>query len=314
MTVFTQEPAQESSPGVQTKPPRRSLSRRVKAFMEPRLIAARRYLSPRRALPDFIIIGARKCGTSFLYNNLVRQKGFLPAYKKEVRFFDKHYPRGAEWYRAHFPTEAALRAVGAVTGGPALTGESSPLYLFDPRAPERVRALLPEARLIVLLRNPVERAYSQYQHHARRGRGAPTFEQALEWEQELAHSRMPEELRRMMREEGYVSELRQLYSCLSAGIYADQLEAWFARFPARQMFVLKAEEMYRDPEKALRRVLAFLGGGEGGARIVRENPKPGYPRMNSDTRRWLERYFEPQNRRLYEFLGGRGYEFSPWED
>jgi hypothetical protein len=307
------------SPLRQDPPRRRSLSRRVKAFVEPRLMAVREHFPLERMLPDFIVIGARKCGTTYFYNNLVRQAGFLAAYKKEVDFFDKHYPRGAGWYRAHFPTRLAQRAAELVRGRPVMTGESTPLYLFHPRAPKRVRELLPDVKLIALLRNPTDRAYSHYEHQARRNVGAPTFEKALETEQALeADGTLPAEFERLKRDDAYVSEPRQVLSYLSGGIYVDQLAWWFEEFPAAQLLILKAEDMYRDSAAAIRRATEFLGGTPGEVRIVRENRKRGYPKMDAVTRRWLEQYFAPHNRRLYEFLRQhepreRPYGFTPWE-
>jgi hypothetical protein len=300
-------------------PRRRSLSRRVKAFMEPRLMAAREHFPLERMRPDFIIIGARKCGTTFFYNNLVRQPGFLAAYKKELDFFDKRYPRGAGWYRAHFPTRLAQRAAQLWWRRPVMTGESTPLYLFHPLAPRRVRALLPEVKLIALLRNPTDRAYSHYEHQARRQVGAPTFEAALEAERTLeADGTLAAELERLKRDDAYISEKRQVLSYVSGGVYVDQLAAWFEQFPARQILVLKAEDMYRDSAAAIHRATEFLGAKPTEARIVRENRKRGYPKMDPATRRWLEDTFAPHNARLYEFLRqheprDRPYGFTPWE-
>lgn len=292
---------------------RRSLSRRVKAFMEPRLIYARGHVPPPRVLPDFIIIGARKGGTTFLYNNLVRQRGFLPAYKKEVQFFDKFYGNGPAWYRAHFPTTVAMGALGLMRGRPAITGESTPLYLFHPKAPERVQALMPQARLIVLLRNPVDRAYSHYEHQARRNVGAKSFEEALESEAIFQRGQAAQELRLLMTRDDYISEPRQVLSYLSGGVYVDQLRGWYQRFRPERILVIQSEEMYRDTMPVLERVTEFLGGEPQSVKIARENRKRGYPKMNPDTRKRLEDYFAPHNARLYRFLAERGVAFTPWE-
>ena len=314
-----QEMSRGGSPPPTDPPKRRSLSRRVKAFMEPRLMAAREHFPLARMGPDFIIIGARKCGTTFFYNNLVRQPGFLAAYKKEVDFFDKRYTRGAGWYRAHFPTRLAQRAAHMLWRRPVLTGESTPLYLFHPLAPRRVRALLPEVKLIALLRNPTDRAYSHYEHQARRRVGPPTFEAALETERALeADGTLAAELERLKSDDAYISEKRQVLSYLSGGVYVDQLAAWFEQFPANQILLLKAEDMYRDPVAAIRRATEFLGAKATAARIVRENRKRGYPKMDPVTRRWLDDFFAPHNARLVEFLRqhepkDRPYGFTPWE-
>jgi len=313
-----QEMSRGGSPPPTDPPKRRSLSRRVKAFMEPRLMAAREHFPLARMGPDFIIIGARKCGTTFFYNNLVRQPGFLAAYKKEVDFFDKRYARGVGWYRAHFPSRLAQRAAQAWWRRPVMTGESTPLYLFHPLAARRARALLPGGKLIALLRNPTDRAYSHYEHQARRQAAAPTFAAALEAERSLAaDGTMARELERLISDGAYISETRQKLSYLSGGVYVDQLASWFEQFPAHQILVLKAEDMYRDSAAAIRRATEFLGAEPTGVKIIRENRKHGYPKLDQATRRGLDDYFAPHNARLYEFLRqhepkGQPYGFTPW--
>src|SRR6187200_1451927 len=127
-----------------------------------------------RPLPDFLVIGAQKAGTTALYAYLRWHPGITGPSWKEVSFFDRHWWRGEAWYRGQFP----LRAGGR------LVGEASPSYLFHPLAPERARSLVPDAKLIALVRNPVDRAYSQYQHAVALGREPLSFEDALAAEDE----------------------------------------------------------------------------------------------------------------------------------
>src|SRR5436189_26280 len=121
-----------------------------------------------RPLPDFLILGAQKAGTTALYAYLRWHPQVTGPSFKEVSFFDRHYARGERWYRAHLPVRRR-----------AVVGEASPSYLFHPLAPERVARMLPEARLIALLRNPVDRAFSHYQHEVALGREQLSFEDAL---------------------------------------------------------------------------------------------------------------------------------------
>src|SRR5215470_750369 len=130
--------------------------------------AARRATASARALPDFLIIGAQKAGTTSLYAYLTAHRDVRPAGRKEVHYFDLGFTAGAElgegWYRSMFPLRARLALDGRRTGRPVRTGEASPYYLFHPAAPQRAAALVPEARLLVLVRDPVERAWSHYRH------------------------------------------------------------------------------------------------------------------------------------------------------
>src|SRR5215208_8528317 len=120
-----------------------------------------------RPLPDFLILGAQKAGTTALYAYLRWHPQITGPSFKEVSFFDRHYARGERWYRAHLPMRRS-----------SIVGEASPSYLFHPLAPERVAQMLPNARLVALLRNPVDRAFSHYQHEVALGREPLSFEAA----------------------------------------------------------------------------------------------------------------------------------------
>ncbi len=181
-----------------------------------------------RPLPDFLILGAQKAGTTALYEYLRRHPGITGPRWKEVSYFDRHYARGRAWYRGNFPVR---------DGG--LVGEASPSYLFHPLAPERAAALVPGARLIAILRDPVERAYSHYQHELSFGREPLSFEEALEREE----ARMAGELERMLADPGYFSHAWWNFTYRSRGLYAEQLERWRAVFGPDRLLVLANEEL-----------------------------------------------------------------------
>jgi hypothetical protein len=132
--------------------------------------------SPFRPLPDFLLLGAQKAGTTALYEYLRRHPQITGPSWKEVSFFDRHWARGESWYRGNFPNLARTRG--------KLVGEASPSYVLHPLAPQRVQELVPDARLIVLVRNPVDRAFSQYNHEVALGREPLPFEEALDAEDE----------------------------------------------------------------------------------------------------------------------------------
>ena len=240
-----------------------------------------------RPLPDFLILGAQKAGTTALYAYLRWHPEITGPSFKEVSFFDRHYAKGERWYRAHMPARRR-----------SLVGEASPSYLFHPLAPERVAAMLPGARLIVLLRNPVDRAFSHYQHEVVLGREPLSFEDAVDREDE----RMEGELERMLRNPSYFSLAWWNYTYLARGRYAEQLERWFAAFPREQLLVLFTEELSADTPATYRRVLDFLGVG---ARDLDSYPRifdRDYADMNPGTRACLDKAFEDPNRRLASLL------------
>jgi hypothetical protein len=228
------------------------------------------------SLPDFVIIGAQKGGTSFLYHLLTRHPLVEPAARKELHFFDypHHFDNGAEWYRRCFPQP------GWKEGQRSITGEATPSYLYHPPVAKRMAGVVPQARLIALLRNPVERAYSHYQMQVQRGTEALTFEEAIE---------------------------QQDSSYVSRGIYVEQLLHWFEFFSKEQMLILKSEDFFGRPLETLKVVLDFLELPDwqpDALELQRRRHKGSYGQtMDPSTRQRLKAYFEPYNRRLYESLG-----------
>jgi hypothetical protein len=243
--------------------------------------------------PDFVIIGAQKCGTTFLYDLLSQHPQVEPAIKKEVHYFDRHFGKGVDWYRSHFPSPTWKE------GQRSIAGEATPYYLFHPHAARRMAEIVPRARLIVLLRDPVDRAYSSYHHQVRAGRETLGFEEAIEAEE----TRLRGERERMLGDEQYASFNYQHFSYLSRGIYVDQLVQWSAFFSGDQTLVLKSEDLFDHVPYALRSVLSFLYLPSWIPATSEPRLKGSYRPMDSATRQRLRDYFEPHNRRLYEYLG-----------
>lgn len=242
-----------------------------------------------RELPGAVILGAQKCGTTSLHGYLVQHPGVIAPLRKEVHYFDVNYGRGEHWYRAHFGR----------TGEPGLNLDSSPYYLFHPLVPQRLAALLPGAKLIVLLRDPVRRAYSHYWHERDRGRESLSFEDAIAAEPE----RTAKAAEQLARGEIESSDAHRSYSYLARGRYAQQLERWFARFPREQLCVLRFESLAQEPLVVLNRTLGFVGL-PALERVQLEKRNVGkYPPLAPATRERLQAVFEPENRRLEQLLG-----------
>ncbi|HLF41350.1 MAG TPA: sulfotransferase domain-containing protein [Acidimicrobiia bacterium] len=262
-----------------------------------------------RPLPEVLIIGAQRCGTTSLYRYLSEHPQFAPATlgTKGVHFFDNRYDRGLGWYRAHFPTTITRRRFRAVHGADMITGEGSPYYLFHPHVPYRIAEDLPEAKLIVMLRDPVERAYSQWQHELSRGfEHLDRFEDAVDAEA----GRLAGEVPRMNADPGYRSSAHQHWSYLARGRYADQLEVYRELFPPAQLLVIKAEDFFSDPESEYLRVERFLGLAE--HHLAAYEKHNGHKRapMDPATRARLVEHFADSNRRLVEMLGP-GFTWEP---
>jgi hypothetical protein len=246
-----------------------------------------------RGLPSALVIGAQRSGTTSLFNYLVRHPDVVPPLAKEIHYFDLHYARGERWYRGRFRFAWRLR-------GGAITLDASPYYLPHPQAPERAARLLPEVKLVAVLRNPVERAYSHYQHEVRDGRETLSFAEAIA--QEAA--RLAGEEERLSRDPGYYSYNHHRYSYTRRGLYLDQLRRWEARFGRERLLVLQSEALFRDPAATVERVQAFLGLRPHRSGSYKAFYQGSYDReIPVDLRRRLAEYFEPHNRELYRWLG-----------
>ena len=252
-----------------------------------------------RLLPEFIIIGAQKGGTSSLYNYLIQHPWIASSARKEVHFFDSNFDRGCRWYQAQFPF-AWHRSYARLRRQQLITGEASPYYIFHPFAARRIFEMLPRVKLVAVLRNPVDRAYSHYHHNVRRRRETLSFEEAIRAETE----RLAGERAKMLKDSHFLSYNYSKYSYLARGVYIDQLQEWFRLFPTEQMLILKSEDLFADPATAYSQVLDFLN--------LPDWRPPRYDvyyagnyrdKMPAELRRHLAEYFRPFNRRLYQFLG-----------
>lgn len=240
-----------------------------------------------KLMPHFIIIGAMKCGTSTLYRNLVELPYITPAIKKEVHFFDKKYELGLDWYRDHFPLLLDYKEN-------YVTGEASPRYIIHPDVPKRVFETMPQVKLIALLRNPIDRAYSHYHHMSRKGKDTLSFEDAITKEMEEFNNNMEKAL------ENYKT-LSTSY--LTRGVYADQLKRWMNLFPKEQFLILKSEDFFTDPQIGFKQVTDFLDLPNWEYTDHKQWNVGSYSKMEDHLRKRLTEFFRPHNQRLYEFLG-----------
>lgn len=266
-------------------------------------VAFRRVLglltSDLRSLPDFIIIGAQRCGTTSLYNYLSQHGAIHPSFPKEIHYFTNHYSRGLKWYRSHYPLTRKTHYAGRTQGHGSLTGEATPYCIIHPHAPRRIAETAPEARLIALLRNPVNRAYSHYHYEVAMGAENLSFEAAIEAEAERVSGELP----RLLKDRQYRSFSYQHHTYLARGIYVDQLRKWKHFRDRDQMLVLQSEDFYRDPTTILNRVTEFLGLQEWHYSQFRKHNHARYPPMEHGTRTHLEAYYRPYNQKLYDDLG-----------
>ncbi|MCT7979954.1 sulfotransferase domain-containing protein [Laspinema olomoucense] len=239
-------------------------------------------------MPDFLIIGTQKGGTTSLYHYLTQHTQILPAAQKEVHFFGLNFHHGIDWYRQQFPLPESEKQM--------LTGEATPYYLFHPLVPRRVKNLFPQVKLIVLLRNPVERAWSHYNHEVRLGFETLSFAEAIAQEP----ARLAGEVEKMLADPKYYSYNHQHYTYLSRGIYANQLKSWMELFPKEQFLILSSEAFYANPAATLAKTLAFLGLPP---MEIEDYPKHNageYATLPDGLQSTLNQYFQPHNQHLLD--------------
>jgi hypothetical protein len=256
--------------------------------------------SSRRVLPDFIIIGAAKGGTTSLFNYLVMHPQVAEPLKKEVHYFDRNFHKGVNWYRMHFPTSAYMEQHSK--GSKFVTGEASPYYLSHPLAAIRIRELLPKIKMIALLRNPIDRAISNYQHMVRLGIENETLERALELEQE----RTAGEREKLLSNGSFYSFSHHHFSYLARGLYATELEPWFDHFPKEQFLITSSEAFYANPAQVFTKSLEFIGLDNWHPPHFKTFNSGGeYTPINPELRTRLSNFFKPHNERLFEIINTR---------
>lgn len=243
--------------------------------------------------PDFLIIGAHRSGTTSLYNYLTAHSKVLRARSKEIHFFDNYFKKGIKWYFSNFSKNKGT-----------LTGEATPNYLWHPLVPKRVKTYLPEIKLIVILRNPIDRAYSHYQRNIYDSPRNWSFKEALKFERE----NVTKELELLRTNSNRHSRNFTLMAFLTIGKYEEQLKRWFNFFSREQFLILSFEEFFRG-EREFKKLLSFLELGEEIPRILKEGKKfhkggpSSYPPMLKEERKKLRKFFKPYNEKLYQLLG-----------
>jgi len=259
--------------------------------------------SPWRPHPDFLLIGAKRGGTTSLWRYLAEHPDILrlfprPEKIKGVYYFDEQYARGDRWYRSHFPT-AVTRARHARGGRRVIAGEATPYYLYHPLAPRRAAADVPDARILVVLRDPVERAYSHWKERRSNDGDPLDFEAALDAEP----ARIAGEEARLLADPRAVSVAHRHWSYADQGRYAPMLERWFAAFGRDRVHVEISEEMYADPQAAFDRVTVHLGVARHRLQDpVAHNAEPS-PDLDPRIRSRLADLLAPDIRATAELLG-----------
>jgi len=235
----------------------RAIRRNTRRVALESFVAARKF-RPDRPPPDFVIVGAQRCGTTSLFRALNKHPAMMPNVinAKGIHYFDTSYHQNKAWYLAHFATQAERDSHAARVGHKAIVGEASPYYMYHPAGAERMAQAIPDAKIIVLLRNPVKRAISHHLHMVWEGHESiVNLDEALDIESD----RLDGIEQRILADPSYVSRPHQHYSYMARGHYAQQLERLFAHIDRKNILVMTTEKLISDSQSSLSAIQSFIG-------------------------------------------------------
>ncbi len=254
-----------------------------------------------RVLPDFLIVGGQRCGTTSMFKTLLQHPAVVgPLMHKGIHYFDTaDYARGVDWYRGQFPLRQTIQRRTSARGEPALTGESSPYYGVHPLAAERIATDLPDVRLLLLIRDPVERAFSAHTHESARGYEHEPFARALELETERTRG----ERERILADPTYESFSLRHHAYAERGQYVEQFERLVSIFGTERLHVVDSDRVFEDPAPVMTGVFEFLGLSQPSTLEFRQhNARPRSP-MPEPLRTRLKEHFSSYDDLLVDALG-----------
>lgn len=256
------------------------------------------------ALPDFLIVGAQKAGTSSLFAALCSHPSIRSSLRKEVHYFDlRRDSHALSWYRGHFPPRG-------LRGPDTLTGEASPSYMFFPDCAEAIAAVCPRARILIVLRDPVRRALSHYRHNRRLH---PALETEVDAERALfaETERVGAILARLADATAAERARAARFAYLTRGHYAEQIARFHAAFDPAQIMVLDTGDLAGAPSNGLAdRLCAFLGVPSHPLVFERYNTGGGDTAVDPNLVARLTQYYAPHDATLTRLMGRSMY----WQD
>jgi len=242
-----------------------------------------------RVLPNLVVIGVVRSGTTSLYHYLSQHPSIIKSAYDELGYFDSNYDLGLNWYKSLFPTIFEKKKVEE-KNGKFITYDVTPFYIYNEKVPKRIQKIIPDSKLILILRNPVDRAYSNYFITKQNKK----FEDIIIEEREILKT-----INRKNKEEYYKFVHTSL---LSRGFYAEQLEKWFKIFPRNQILIIKSEDFAIQTNKIMNEIFNFLGLENFNILDDSKKNKIVYEPMKKETRRELIEYFRPYNEKLYSMI------------
>ena len=241
-------------------------------------------------VPNFLVIGAGKSGTSSLYRYLIEHPNILSATEKELHFFNRDFELGFDWYQCQFPHIPQNSGL--------MTGEATPWYYCTFQVARKVKSLLPNVKLIIVLRNPVDRAFSYYKMAYSMGIETRSFSEAIARE----FNELKDRADFYQPTPDYWKKSKPY---ILFGLYFYFLEAWLNEFPREQLLIIKSEDLKNRTEETVNRIFEFLGLEPYPLKDSTQYNTGAYEPMSDETRAKLVEFFQPHNRKLEDLLGMR---------
>ena len=239
--------------------------------------------------PNFLIIGAEKCGTSSLYQYIIEHPRVLGAIEKEIHFFTYNFDRGLDWYRSHFPPLAR--------NSNYITGEASTSYIAcHNNAPQRVFKLCPQVKLLAVIRDPIARAISHYHQLVRLGKEYRSLEEVVQTELEI------------LKNVDDIWSIKQKYWSQAKGIlwhslYVYFLQQWLNVFPREQLLIIRSEDLFTNTQDTMSQVFNFLELSEFPQKSYNTYNYGGeYDQLQKSLVQQMKNFFEPHNRKLEDSI------------
>ena len=249
-----------------------------------------------RVSPNFFVIGGVRCGTTSLYHYLGQHNCIKQAAYDELGYFDDNFHLGLNWYRSLFPTKFMQKKIESEYKK-FLTYDVTPFYIYNPLVVDRIFKFSPNAKIIAVLRNPIDRAYSNYNAKMQdEGDTKTTFEEIINPEIEIIE-------KNKKNIDDYAFLVNTFYELLLArGFYAKQLEFWFKKFPRKNILLISSEELATNTDKTISEIFEFLEVPIQKISDLTKQNEIKYPKMKDSTREILINFFKPYNEKLYSLI------------
>jgi len=254
--------------------------------------------SPFRVLPECFVIGVVRSGTTSLYHYLGQHPCIGSSAYDEIGYFDDNYHLGVNWYKSLFPTKFTKNKI-IKKHGSFLTYDVTPFYIYNPLVARRISASFPRAKIISNLRNPIDRAYSNYILMYQDGDTTKTFEEMIQ----IAMDEI-EKNKAKLNDEVYIADIFY-QNILARGFYADQLKIWFEKFQKKQILIIPSEDLALKPDQVLTKVFEFLDLPYFKIKDFTRQNKREYHPMKDETRKLLVEFYKPHNKKLFDMLGNK---------